>query len=159
MKYLASSLLLGLLLFGIMVFAKPVTTFFKCTVHEPKVRVTVKFAVKDLDIFEGKGELVPYPGTNEDEGMIYVSPKKSGKYHTLMTNLNGQGGDLRIEGDHLRLFGDGAGYQFTELVIWDLDQAEFGNPLDGYVRDFGPTYGKEEFFRQFIKCTMSQKVL
>ena len=73
----------------------------------------------------------------------------------MMTNLNGQGGDLRIEDDSIRLWGDGDGYEFTDLVIWDADQE--GPDYEGYVRDYGPTYGDTEHFKQFIKCKSSNK--
>lgn len=146
--------------------ASAAITYFSCTVFEPlkknkTIEVIVKFAVEDLDLFKKKGTLIQYPGTDEDQenGMIIVSPEKIGKRLTLMTNLNGQGGDLRIEGDDLRLFGDGDGYQFTDLVIWDADSGDDNENLEGYVRDYGPAYGDDESFKQFIKCIRSTKKL
>lgn len=139
------------------------TTYFSCTVIETvkgnrKVSVTVKFAVKDLDVYKKKGELIQYPDTDEEGGMIFVSPRTVRGQSTTMTNLNAQGGDLRIEGDNLRLFGDGDGYQFTDLVIWDVDSGD-SDDLEGYVRDYGPAYGDDESFKQFIKCKSSAKEL
>jgi hypothetical protein len=140
-------------------------TYFECKVKEPAekgkktIDVTVRFAVKGLNLFEGKGELLQYPGSSEDAGMIYVSPDEVGKgkkaYVTIMSNLNGQGGDLRIEGSQIRLWGDGDGYQFTDLVIWNADSDD--DVLEGYVHDYGSAYGKEETFKQFIKCKKSAK--
>lgn len=140
-----------------------VTTYFSCTVVEPAkgrpkgVPVTVKFAVKGYESFSRKGELLSYPGASEDDGAILVTPKEVGEHYAMMTNLNGQGGDLRIEGSNLRLWGDGDGYQFTELVVWDAD--EEATELEGYVRDYGPTYGDSPIFKQFIKCRKSNKPL
>jgi len=142
------------------------TTYFSCSVTEPShkrgetVKVTVKFAVKNLEVWKGKGDLVSYPGTDEDYGAILVEPLRYGKegYYTMMSNLNGQGGDLRIEGENLRLWGDGDGYQFTELVIWDADQDE-ETEFEGYARDYGPTHNGKTGFKQFIKCKRSNKKL
>lgn len=135
-------------------------TYFECKVRETiknkATVVAVKFAVKRLDIFKNKGELVQYPGSDQESGLISVTPQKVGDVFSLMSNLNGQGGELRIEGGNLRLWGDGAGYQFTELVIWDVDPDS--KNLEGYVRDFGPAYGESETFKQFIKCQRSEKV-
>ncbi len=86
--------------------------------------------------------------------MILVEPEEG----TSMSNLNGQGGDLRLGYDTLRLFGDGDGYQFTDLVLWDTND-EDKTELEGYVRDYGPARGDEESFKQFIKCKKSKKKL
>lgn len=129
-------------------------------------RVTVKFAIKNLDTLNDKGELIPYPDIkkedfeNQEDGPILVRPKLIGKPHpfyTMMSNLNSQGGDLRFEGRNIRLFGDGDGYQFTDLVIWDVDEET--NRLEGYVRDYGQTYAGNETFKQFIKCKRSTEKL
>lgn len=162
-----ATLLLGIILLAavpVSAARRPVaTTYFSCTVLEPAkgrakpVKVTVKFAVKGYSSWDKKGELLSYPGANEDSGAILVSPEKIGERYAMMTNLNGQGGDLRIEGSSLRLWGDGDGYQFTELVIWDADEEQ--EELEGYVRDYGPAYGDTETFKQFIKCRKSNKQL
>lgn len=139
-------------------------TYFSCTIEEPTDRgtnllVKVKFAVINLDSFNEDTRLVPYPGVEPEEGLIYVSPtvhKKSGDY-TMMSNLNSQGGDLRVEGSSLRLFGDGDGYQFTDLVVWDIISDK--DDLEGYVRDYGPAYGGAESFKQFITCQRADKKL
>ena len=149
-------------------------TYFSCKVKEPvksksnsktkkpakRTRtVTVKFAIENLDVYQDQGSLMQYPGsTEEDEeyGTILVRPLES-----IMSNLNGQGGDLRFEGRNIKLWGDGDGYQFTDLVIWDAD--EESEVVEGYVRDYGPAYAEydrnEETFKQFIKCKRSSKVL
>lgn len=155
-----------LTLFITSAFASSIT-YFSCKVEEPtdtgkNITVTVKFAIKNLDIYEKQGELIQYPGiAKEDEefGTILVTPRTYGKKqrYTKMWNLNGQGGDLRFEGRNIKLWGDGDGYQFTDLIIWDVNSES--DVLEGYVRDYGPAYGDEEIFKQFIKCQRSNKRL
>lgn len=146
------------------------TIYFSCAVKEPignrkKIDVTVKFAIQNFDPFERKGDLIEYPGLNEDSddytGMISVTPKEypNKKHYAMMTNLNGQGGDLRItENRDIHLFGDGDGYQFTDLVLWD-DNDEDTAFTQGYVRDYGPSWGSEPGFKQFISCKKSENIL
>ena len=134
------------------------TTYFDCKVKEKYTdadkkkhskTVHVYFAIKGLDSWKGQNELVTYPGISVEEseemGLIVVRPQElpNGRY-PMMSNLNGQGGDLRVYSDsgNVRLFGDGSGYQFTDLI-------------EGYVRDYGPTYGNFTPFKQFIKCKTS----
>lgn len=141
-------------------------TLINCPVLEPAAdggtrKVTVQFAVKNLGEWNAKATLEPVPGLSSDDGLIQVSPKKDrhGKY-SLMTNLNGQGGDLRIEGSNIRLFGDGDGYQFTDLVLWNVDDLEDPQGIVlGYVHDYGSTYAKKtETFKQFIRCRYQRKL-
>jgi hypothetical protein len=153
--------------------AADVITYFSCKVSEPAsdkkgdastVDVTVKFAIKNLDTANGKGDLVAYPGANEDEdGPIVVSPteRKSDKHNTMMSNLNAQGGDLRIQDSNIKLWGDGDGIEFTDLVVFDVDaNGELTGKRDGYARDYGDAYAEgEETFKQFIKCEQSDKAL
>ncbi len=108
-----------------------VITYFSCDVQEPisdkpadknkTVTVTVKFAVQNLDLFDGKADLIQYPESDEEQGMVSVTPDqiRNGKkaFSPKMGNLNGQGGDLRTDGNNLKLWGDGDGYQFTDLVV------------------------------------------
>jgi hypothetical protein len=164
MKYLVSLLsLIGLLALSASA-AAPTTTYFHCVVKEKSgrrtIKVDVKFAVKGLEFYPDKGELVAYPGANEEQGLIFVSPLEgpNGRY-TSMSNLNGQGGDLRVEKGTVRLWGDGDGYQFTDLVVWDLSSREEATKFEGYVRDYGPAYGDTESFKQFISCEKSKTVL
>lgn len=146
------------------VWSADAITYFSCVVKEPVSnneveKVTIKFAIENLNVFENEGRLLQYPGSDEEDGAILVMPKiLDGDRNSLMSNLNSQGGDLRIEGDHIRLFGDGDGYQFTDLVVWDVGSSE-SDILEGYVRDYGPTYGDDETFKQFIKCRRSTKKL
>lgn len=141
-------------------------TYFSCKFNEPtttskSIEVTVKFAIKGFDFVHDKGELISYPGVPEDVGAIFVSPMEYGKGRsqspTMASNLNGQGGDLRLEGNNLRLFGDGAGVEFTDLVIWGPDEDR--PVLEGYFHDYGDAYGDGETFKTFIKCKRSNKVL
>ncbi|MGE0764756.1 MAG: hypothetical protein AB7N80_15890 [Bdellovibrionales bacterium] len=140
------------------VHAEGPITYFSCPVKEGKFTVTVKFAIKNLDTFKAKGDLIQYPGSDSDMGYISVDPIKTGKFYSRMSNLNGQGGDLTVRrnGD-IFLFGDGDGYQFTDLVIWNDDSES--DVIEGYVRDYGPAYGDDESFKQFIKCKRSNKKL
>lgn len=153
-------------------FAGDKISYFSCKVSEKdsknkKIEVTVKFAVKNLDFYkEDTGELLSYPGMNEEEGAISVTPVWTGKENdsrmTLMSNLNSQGGDFSVEGDDVVLFGDGDGYQLTDLVIWDVGNSEEEeDSLEGYVRDYGSAYadGKSKTFKQFIVCKRSAKKL
>lgn len=137
---------------------KPVIDYWSCAVKEGRTDVTVKFAVQGYDYWKEAGTLLVYPGADEEYGAILVEPRESatGRY-TAMTNLNGQGGDLRVEGSNIRLWGDGDGYQFTELVIWDA--SDEGPDYEGYVRDYGPAYGNKPIFKQFIKCRKTDKPL
>lgn len=142
-------------------FAADNITYFSCDVKEDGKTVNVKFAVKDLDPEEAKGELVEYPGADENMGLILVSPEKLSKNKwSKMSNLNGQGGDLRVRANgDIFLFGDGDGYQYTDFVVWYDGEDEL-DYREGYVRDYGSAYAEgEETFKQFVKCTVSKKVL
>ena len=149
--------------------AKNTITYFSCKVMESvgegkkakQVEVTVKFAVKNLDMYKPKGELVQYPGLNEEDGYISITPAEIAKDKpAAMGNLNAQGGDLRVDDHNIQLWGDGDGYLFTDLTIWDVDDSEDGDVLDGYVREYGSAYNKgDEKFKQFIKCQRSDKQL
>lgn len=153
-----SALYFVLLLLSVQTFAAPkeTITYFACEVKESsKQVVTVKFAIKNLNTFKGTGELLNYPGANEEFGAISVTPEEVNGRYPMMSNLNGQGGDLRIEGNNLRLWGDGDGYQFTDLVVWDPDSGEDSDVFEGYVRDYGPAYGDSKTFKQFITCKRS----
>lgn len=146
---------------GASAFAKDNITYFSCDVNEGKKAVSVKFAIKDLNPEEAKGELVEYPGADENSGLILVTPEKLDKNKwSKMSNLNGQGGDLRVRANgDIFLFGDGDGYQYTDFVVWYDGEDEL-DYREGYVRDYGSAYAEgEETFKQFVKCTASKKVL
>lgn len=139
--------------------SKKEITYFQCNMKEGRTEVQIKFAVKGYDSFNGSGELVNYPGTKDEYQPIVVTPEQIGKVYPMAFNLNSQGGDLTVErhGD-IRLFGDGDGYQFTDLVVWaNLDDEE--TTYEGYIRDYGPTYGEKAPFKQFITCKSSKKPL
>ena len=144
--------------------AKQEITYFSCTVKEivksKKVDVEVKFAIKDFKPYEGSGELIQYPGSNEEYGAISVTPMEVNGYYTKMSNLNGQGGDLSVtSGGDIHLFGDGDGYQYTDLVLWDDGDEDLAH-TEGYTRDYGSAYADgEETFKQFIQCKRSTNVL
>ena len=176
--FIAAISVLGLLITSVYAEGENIT-YFSCKVKElvegvvkgKTVTVTVKFAIQDFDTSLGKnqGTLISYPGTEDEEwAPILVKPQTKGKKKrfTLMTNLNSQGGDLTIDGDDLKLFGDGDGEQLTDLVIWDADNPNVGDDeLEGYVRDYGPVYRNADnprdskTFKQFIKCKRSSTVL
>lgn len=142
------------------VAAEKKITYFSCPVKEGRTEVSVKFAVENYDPFEAKGDLLAYPGADEDNGFILVTPtQKRDGYYTRMSNLNGQGGDLRIlkNGD-VELYGDGDGIQTTYLHLWwDASDLAETTSMEGYVRDY--TDGEDVMFKQFIKCELSNKVL
>jgi hypothetical protein len=152
------------------------TLYFSCNVKETvegkKLDVNVKFAVQGYDADKRTGNLLPYPNAAEDDFgepfTILVTPvSNENDYLTRMSNLNAQGGDLTVNPDgSVFLWGDGDGYQFTDLVVWDVDyalnNAEEGETLfklEGYVRDYGSAYMGKIDFKQFIKCDMSTEVL
>lgn len=137
------------------------TYYFSCPVKEGRTEVSVKFAIKGLNPNQSKGDLVQYPGSDEDAGMISVTPiQKSNGDFTRMSNLNGQGGDLRMQdnGD-IHFYGDGDGIQNSYLHLWwDASDLEEVTSMEGYVRDY--TRGDEaNMFKQFITCEVSTEVL
>lgn len=142
------------------------TTYFSCPVkeklHGKNNIVTVKFAVEGLDFHPDKGQLVSYPGIDEEEGNpIFVEAQTGNFDDTMMWNLNAQGGDMTINRGTITLFGDGDGYQYTDLVLWDVDQAivDGKTTVGGYVRDYGSAHEGGEEFKQFITCEFSDKKL
>lgn len=153
--------------------ADPDVIYLSCLVKEnidgKNVNVTVKFAVENYDSFKNQGTLVRYPTLeSEDEyETILVTPTEAGDSWTRMTNLNAQGGDLTVNPDgSLFLWGDGDGYQFTDLVVWDVDRAlanadegQKNFKVEGYVRNYGPAYMGDIEFKQFITCDLSTDVL
>jgi hypothetical protein len=160
MKFIAMTMLF---LASATAFAKNPTLYFSCNVQE-EVSVNVRFAIGNYEAYSNSGELLEYPGTEE---YILVSPEETAENgYTRMSNLLAQGGDLRFYRDgSVLLWGDGDGYQFTDLRLWDLDsvvsnlddEEEF--VVEGYVRDYGPAYRGEIDFKQFITCKVSTRVL
>src|SRR5688500_8718040 len=82
---------------------------FTCKLKDEGQKITVQFAVKNLDIPD-EASLVPVKGVDyeDDWAPIVVTPKtlKSGMYAEANV-LNDQGGDLRVDKEKLKLFGDG----------------------------------------------------
>lgn len=136
-------------------------TYFACTVKEGSKNVSVKFAINNFKPNSRKGTLVTYPGADEDQGMILVEPVMVKKDEfSKSSNLNGQGGDLSFDpGGDIRLFGDGDGYQFTDLVLFNEGDDD-RNFRDGYMRDYGSAYQEnQETFKVFVKCKHAKNVL
>ena len=161
------SILLLIFLTSTLFAAESKITYFKCDYKEKRnSKAQIYFAIEDLKLYESKSSLVKYPGTDEEDDyeVIKVTSGKKDKYSLLGYNLNSQGGDLRIshrEGE-IRLFGDGDGYQLTDLVIWvDEDVEEKEVKVQGYLRDYGPVYHGEKVSskQQFITCQSSYKPL
>ncbi|MFA6237632.1 MAG: hypothetical protein WC635_09930 [Bacteriovorax sp.] len=137
-------LMTALLVTSFSLFAKDAKiSTITCMVKEPinktkTQNIKVEFLVKNLG--SSKAELVEHPRAS-DYGAILVLPDEG----TNMNNLNGQGGDLRIEGDTIRLFGDGDGYTFVDLVLTKKSNYE-----KGFVR----VSGSGDKFYTKISCTV-----
>lgn len=125
-------------------FAKDVVSTITCNVKEPvsenkTQKVKVEFKVKNLG--SSKAELLQHPESSEDYGAILVVPNEGNN----LVHLNGQGGDLRVSKDRIRLFGDGDGYTFVDLVLFKDAGYE-----QGYVR----VYGSGDLYYQKLNCTV-----
>lgn len=124
------------------------TSTITCLVNEvldnkPTV-IKVEFLVERLG--SDMPQLVQHPLTSaEDMEAVLVSPKMVGDRWATMTNLNAQGGDLRSAPDRIRLFGDGDGYTFVDLVLFKAAKYQ-----KGYVRISGS--GDQSY--QKIDCTV-----
>ena len=128
------------------VFAANVSTV-TCIVKEElegkNVDVKVEFLVQDLG--SSKAELLVHPKADEDMGAILVTPDEVNGRYVNMGNLNGQGGDLRVSEDRIRLFGDGDGYTFVDLVL-------FKN--SGYKKGYVRVYGSGDQMYQNLNCSV-----
>ncbi len=134
-----------LIFFSLQGFAKD--SLIKCSITEEfknkEKNITVEFIVANLG--QKNAELLQHPKAESDEGLILVSPKEFAGKYSNMTHLNGQGGDLRVSEDRIRLFGDGDGYTFDDLVLFKNQNYE-----KGYVR----VYGSGDQMYQKINCTV-----
>ncbi len=101
--------------------------------------VKVEFLVKNLG--SKKAELLQHPKADEDMGAILVTPNE----YTNMTHLNGQGGDLRVSEERIRLFGDGDGYTFVDLVLYKDS---------GYQKGYVRVSGSGDQMYQNITCSV-----
>ena len=131
-------------LFSLSAFAAPKVSTITCLVKEDKVDVKVEFLVSNLG--SSKGQLQQHPKAQDDLGAILVTPEMIGDHYSDLTHLNGQGGDLRVSADKIRLFGDGDGYTFVDLVLYKNTDYQ-----KGYVR----VYGSGNQWYQKISCTVS----
>jgi len=108
-------------------------------------KINVEFILSNLG--QKNAKLLKHPKVDSDEGLIYVFPKEiEGRFSNLV-NLNGQGGDLRVSDDRIRLFGDGDGYTFVDLVLFKNQNYE-----KGYVR----VYGSGDQMYQKINCRVRE---
>lgn len=105
--------------------------------------IKIEFMVQDLD--SDQPILIQHPEASEDMGPILVTPQMVGKRLSNMTNLNAQGGDLRSAPDRIRLFGDGDGYTFVDLVLFKAAKYQ-----KGYLRVSGS--GDQSYEK--ISCTV-----
>lgn len=131
-------------LFSLSAFAAPKVSTITCLVKEDKVDVKVEFLVSNLG--SSKAQLQQHPKAQDDLGAILVTPEMIGDHYSDLTHLNGQGGDLRVSADKIRLFGDGDGYTFVDLVLYKNTDYQ-----KGYVR----VYGSGNQWYQKISCTVS----
>lgn len=133
-------------LFSGLSYAQNVSTI-TCKVNEvindEKTEIKVEFLVKNLG--SNKAELIQHPKAQEDMGAILVTPEEIKGQYANMTHLNGQGGDLRVNKDSIRLFGDGAGYTFVDLVLYKDS---------GYKKGFVRVSGSGDQFYQKLNCTV-----
>lgn len=122
-------------------FAKSVSTI-TCSITEEKKKVKVEFLIQDLG--SKKAELIKHPKLSEDDyGAILVTPKEINNRFSVMNTLNDQGGDLRVGEDRIRLFGDGDGYTFVDLVLFKDT---------GYQKGYVRVSGSGDQMYQKINC-------
>lgn len=105
--------------------------------------IKIEFMVKNLG--SDMPILIQHPGTGDEMESILVTPKMVGERWSNMTNLNAQGGALRYAPDRIRLFGDGDGYTFIDLVLFKAAKYQ-----KGYLRVSGS--GDQSF--QKISCNV-----
>lgn len=120
-----------------------ITCMVKEESNEKIIDVKVEFLVKNLG--SKKAELLQHPKGNEEMGAIFVSPEKANGYYTNMSHLNGQGGDLRVSDERIRLFGDGAGYTFVDLVLYKDS---------GYQKGYVRVSGSGNQMYQALNCSV-----
>jgi hypothetical protein len=113
------------------------------TLEGKPAAIKIEFMVENLE--SDMPFLVQHPGVSEDMGAILVTPEQVGERWSNMTNLNAQGGDLRSAPDRIRLFGDGDGYTFVDLVLFKAAKYQ-----KGYLRVSGS--GDQSY--QKISCTV-----
>lgn len=132
--------------FSLSIFASTskITCLVKENFENKSVNIKVEFLVKNLG--SSKAELVQHPKASEESGAILISPEQVNGQFSNMTHLNGQGGDLRVSNDRIRLFGDGDGYTFVDLVLF-----KDTNYQKGFVR----VYGSGDQFYQKINCSVN----
>lgn len=124
-------------------FSADITTI-TCPVIEEHKKITVEFLIKDLGT--KKAELIKHPKLTEDDyGAILVHPQMIKDHFALMNTLNDQGGDLRVGPDRIRLFGDGDGYTFVDLVLFKES---------GYTKGYVRVSGSGEQLYQKITCQL-----
>lgn len=107
------------------------------------VDVKVEFLVSNLGT--AKAKLMNHPKADNDMGAIFITPEQVNGMYANMVNLNGQGGDLRVSQDRIRLFGDGDGYTFVDLVLFKNSGYQ-----NGYVR----VYGSGDQMYQDLNCSV-----
>jgi hypothetical protein len=123
------------------------TSTITCNVKEELegklVDIKIEFLVENLG--SDMPVLLQHPKASEDMGPILVTPDMVGERWSDMTHLNAQGGDLRSAPDRIRLFGDGDGYTFVDLVLFKAAKYQ-----KGYLRVSGS--GDQSY--QKISCTV-----
>jgi hypothetical protein len=124
----------------------PAADLFTCKVKENGQTVTVKFGVNTLS--DAKKIRLVDVGAGEDEGPVLVSPKwLKNKYMPSVSILNDQGGDVRLHPDYLKLFGDGDGYTYVDLVLYKNS---------GYTTGYLRVYGSGVKSYQTIACSRAR---
>lgn len=141
-------ILLALSLMSASLMAQSQVSTITCNVNEilenKTIPVKVEFLVANLG--SNNAELVQHPQAEDEMDAVLVSPRTTGEQWTSMTNLNAQGGDLRVSDDKIVLYGDGAGYTFVDFVLFKNT-----NYKKGYVR----VYGSGVQLYQKVNCSVT----
>jgi hypothetical protein len=133
------------ILFLISVKSYSVTTIFSCIISENfgnnSENIKIEFLIEYLGT--DKARLVEHPKADKDKGPIFVKPEIVTGRYSHMTNLNAQGGDLKVFDDKIILFGDGDGYTFVDLVLYKNQD---------YQRGYVKVYGSGDKSYQTLYC-------
>ncbi len=121
------------------------TTKFSCIVSENfgnnSKNITVEFVISDLGT--DKARLIEHPKADREKGPILIRPEIVTGRYSHMTNLNAQGGDLKVFDDKIILFGDGDGHTFVDLVLYKNQE---------YQRGYVKVYGSGDKSYQTLYC-------
>ncbi len=125
-------------------FASNITNFNCALEKYPKDNFV--FQMKNL----GQKNMTFVNKDNEEYGSVFTTRSKNETVKRLVDTLNGQGGDLRNYADRIEFFGDSAGIDFANLVLYKNTKY-----TRGYVRiDFD--FNNDKQYSKVL-CSTSQK--